>query len=242
MRIALIGHGKMGKTIEKIAIDDGHEIVLIIGRDNVQELDHIKMVNPDVAIEFTQPNAARALVLTCLKAGVPVVSGTTGWEQGHAEAREMAVQHHAAFLQANNFSIGVNMFMEVSRVLAIMMKKRPEYQVSMREIHHLAKKDAPSGTAISLANDLITNIGRITEWVEGESKVETKLGILSERTDEVPGTHIIKYQSAIDEIEIIHTAHSREGFARGAIAAARFIKGKVGSFTMRDVISIGGGL
>ena len=238
MRIALVGYGKMGKAIEQIAIEKGHEVVLKIGTANKQELNKEHLQNADVVIEFTRPEAAHENVLTCLKAGVPVVCGTTGWNEGLDHAKMVALDNDVSFLHASNFSVGVNIFFEVNKFLAAMMKEHTDYEVIMEETHHTQKKDAPSGTAITLAEQIIEKIGRKKHWTKEVTNDDDKFPIIAHRIENVPGTHNVRYTSAIDDIEIIHTAHNREGFARGAVLAAEFIAGKTGVFTMKDVLGL----
>ncbi len=228
MKIALIGYGKMGHAIEEIARTRGHEIVLKVSIDNVEDntIDNIRKA--DVAIEFTGPHSAFDNIIRCLDAGVPVVSGSTGWLDKLEAARQHCRQSQGAFLYASNFSVGVNIFFEVNRRLAALMAPHPEYQVRITEIHHTEKKDAPSGTAISLAEQILEKIPRKKGWVNHISDNLDELEILSERTDPAPGTHRIEYDSAIDTIEITHTAHNRRGFAMGAVLAAEFLQGKKG--------------
>ena len=238
MRIALIGYGKMGQNIERIAQQRGHEIVLRISTANKHELKAENIKQADVAIEFTQPEAAQHNVMTCLSAAVPVVCGTTGWNDGLAQAEYKAIQNNTAFLQASNFSIGVNIFFEINTLLASLMNEQEAYNVSIEETHHTQKKDAPSGTAITLAQQILTNISRKKHWTKGSTNNADLIGIEAHRIENVPGTHRIKYNSEVDDIEIIHTAHNRDGFALGAILAAEFIFGKNGIFTMKDVLGI----
>lgn len=238
MRIALVGYGKMGHTIEQIAIQRGHEIVLKISSSNRQELNAENLKRADVAIEFTNPAAAQENVLSCLKAGIPVVCGTTGWNDGLARAKMAAVDNATAFLQASNFSIGVNIFFEMNKFLASMMNDQPDYDILLEETHHTQKKDAPSGTAITLAEQIIENVGRKQHWVKDHTDDPGSFPIIAHRTEDVPGTHSVRYTSPIDDIEIIHTAHNREGFAKGAVLAAEFVAGKQGVFTMKDVLGL----
>jgi 4-hydroxy-tetrahydrodipicolinate reductase len=238
MKIALIGYGKMGKTIEQVAIKRGHEIVLRITSANKQDMDAAHLRNADVAIEFTRPEFAKEHVITCLHAGISVVSGTTGWNSGLDSAREAALANKLAFLHASNFSIGVNIFFEVNKMLARLMSGHPEYIASMVETHHTQKKDAPSGTAITLAEQIIERTDSLSEWKLQDKATPGALPITALRIDDVPGTHKISYDSAIDSIEITHTAHNREGFALGAVLAAEFIAGRQGVFTMQDVLGI----
>ncbi|MGB8191787.1 MAG: 4-hydroxy-tetrahydrodipicolinate reductase [Chitinophagaceae bacterium] len=238
MRIALVGYGKMGKAIEEIALGKGHEIVSKITVDNLEDFTEGNLKKADVAIEFTHPGSAFENVSKCLQWGLPVVCGTTGWAQQYEEAKKICAETNGALLVASNFSIGVNIFFEVNRQLAALMASQPDYEVTMEEIHHTEKKDAPSGTAITLAEQILEKITRKKKWVNHLSDNADELEIISERIDPAPGTHKIKYQSSIDDIEIIHTAHSRKGFAAGALLAAEFIAGKKGVFSMKDVLGL----
>lgn len=235
MRIALIGYGKMGHIIEEIALQHGHEVVLKISSSNAVELTAENIRKADVAIEFTRPEAAKQNVLLCLNAGVPVVCGTTGWGEGLEEAKAAALANNTAFLHATNFSIGVNIFFEVNKLLAQLMDGRTEYDVSIEEIHHLQKKDAPSGTAITLAEQVLEKLSQKNSWALNAQN-PSELNIIAKREDGVPGTHTVKYSSSIDDIEITHTAHNRHGFASGAVAAAAYIIGKAGVYGMSDVL------
>lgn len=238
MNIALIGYGKMGHAIERIATERGHCIVLRISSSNKDEMTEANLRKADVAIEFTRPEVAKENVLNCLDAGVAVVCGTTGWNEEIVKAEIKAAERGIAFLQASNFSVGVNIFFEVNKLLATLMSEHAEYSVSIEETHHTQKKDAPSGTAITLAEQALENLKRIRHWVKGESNEAGLMPVISHRVENVPGTHSVKYSSAIDDIEIIHTAHNRDGFAMGAVLAAEFIAGKQGLFTMKDVLGI----
>jgi 4-hydroxy-tetrahydrodipicolinate reductase len=228
MNIALIGYGKMGRIIEEIALERGHHTVLKISSANAHELTAENLRKADVAIEFTSPHSAFANISACMHAGVPVVCGSTGWNERLPEA----------LLAASNFSIGVNIFFEINKHLAALMNRQPDYDAFITEIHHTGKKDAPSGTAITLAEQVLDNLPRKTRWVNRPAVTPDELSITSQRTDPAPGTHIIKYSSAIDDIEITHTAHNRRGFATGAVLAAEFIAGKTGVFSMKDVLQI----
>jgi 4-hydroxy-tetrahydrodipicolinate reductase len=236
MNIALIGYGKMGHMIEEVALQRGHQIVLKIHIDNTDEFTQQNMHSADVAIEFTAPDSAFQNVKRCLDFGVPVVSGSTGWNEHLEEAKEYCMQKESAFLHASNFSIGVNIFFQLNKRLAQLMASQPEYDVTIKEVHHTQKKDAPSGTAVTLAQQVIENIGRKKNWVLGQAASAADLSITSERIDPAPGTHYVHYSSEVDDIEIIHTAHNRKGFALGAVLAAEFIAGKKGVFTMDDVL------
>lgn len=239
MKIALIGYGKMGRMIEEIALERGHEIVLKISRSNRGEFTRENLSKADVAIEFTRPESAFENVSLCLEYGVPVVSGSTGWNQDLNAARDICKKKNGSFLHASNFSVGVNIFFEINRLLAQLMATQPEYDVVMKEIHHTAKKDAPSGTAVTLAEQILSHLNRKKNWVNREKQTDTELPIISERIDPAPGTHHVRYFSDIDDIEIIHTAHNRKGFALGAVMAAEYISNKKGIFSMKDVLNIG---
>jgi 4-hydroxy-tetrahydrodipicolinate reductase len=236
MKIALIGYGKMGHAIEEIAVARGHEVVLKVNIENVEDntVDNIRKA--DAAIEFTGPHSAYDNIIRCLDAGVPVVSGSTGWLDKLEAVRQYCRRQQGGFLYASNFSVGVNIFFEVNRRLAALMTSHPEYEVRITEIHHTEKKDAPSGTAISLAEQILEKIPRKKEWVNHLSDNLDELEILSQRTDPAPGTHRVEYRSGIDTIEITHTAHNRRGFAMGAVLAAEYLRGKKGIFQMSDVL------
>jgi len=236
MKIALIGYGKMGHAIEQVAIGRGHEVILTISSVNRYDLTAEKLQKIDVAIEFTNPEAAKENVLLCLQSGVPVVCGTTGWNEGLAEAGSIAEANGMSFLHASNFSVGVNIFFQVNKYLASLMDRQEDYNVVLEETHHTQKKDAPSGTAITLAEQIVEQITRKSEWTMDEGAPEDSILIKAHRTENVPGTHNVRYTSAIDDIEIIHTAHTREGFARGAVLAAEYIHNRKGVFTMNDVL------
>lgn len=236
MNIALIGYGKMGKAIEEIAVSRGHTIVLKVGLENLEDNTIDKIRQADVAIEFTGPESAYENIIRCLDAGVPVVSGSTGWLAQMDEARRYCTQKNGTFLYASNFSVGVNIFFEVNKRLAGLMAGHPEYEPRITEIHHTQKRDAPSGTAITLAEQLMEKIHRKKEWVNHISDNLDELEILSERVDPAPGIHTIAYESDIDTITITHTAHNRRGFATGAVLAAEFVASRKGIFQMSDVL------
>jgi 4-hydroxy-tetrahydrodipicolinate reductase len=238
MNIALIGYGKMGHAIEQVAVRRGHTITLRITSANEHELDAEHLKNVDVAIEFTNPEAAKENVLLCLNAGVNVVCGTTGWNAGILQAQTKAREQNAAFLHASNFSIGVNLFFEVNKQLASLMNRHNEYTVTIEETHHAQKKDVPSGTAITLAEQIIQNLDSKKTWALNDFNEHDAVPIVAHRVENVPGTHKVTYASPIDDIEIIHTAHNRDGFALGAVLAAEYIHGKHGIFTMKDVLGI----
>ncbi len=232
MKIALIGYGKMGKAIAEIAEERGHEIVArLTTTPTAQDIE-----GADVAVEFTNPDAAFGNIKACLEASVPVVSGTTGWLHRRGEIEKITAEAGSAFLYGSNFSLGVNLFFALNEKLAKLMQAFPEYKPQLEEIHHVHKKDAPSGTAISLAEGIIANSG-FNAWKAEETQSD-ELGIFSIRTDEVPGTHSVRYTSQVDEIEIKHTAFNRSGFALGAVIAAEWLPGKQGVFGMSDVLGI----
>ena len=238
MKIALIGYGKMGKAIESIALSKGHEIVLKIDIQNNQDFTEAALQKADVAIEFTGPHSAFENVKKCIAWGVPVVSGSTGWLDQWAEIKDLCAEKNGTLIYSSNYSIGVNLFFELNKQLAQLMESYDSYDVSMTEVHHTEKKDAPSGTAISLAEQILTNLGRKNKWVNTASGNSNELVIKSERIDPAPGTHMVKYSSEVDDIEIIHTAHTRIGFASGAVLAAEFAFEKKGTFTMKDVLGL----
>jgi 4-hydroxy-tetrahydrodipicolinate reductase len=238
MKIALIGYGKMGHAIEEIALERGHEIVLKISIDNTEDNTIENIKKADVAIEFSGPEAAFDNLIKCMDAGVPVVSGSTGWLQRFDEAKKYCTGHNGALLYASNFSVGVNIFFAINKRLAELMAPHNEYNTTLVEIHHTQKKDAPSGTAITLAEDILKLNPQKQQWVNQPSNKAGDLVILSERIDPAPGTHIIQYSSAIDDIEIKHTAHNRKGFATGAVLAAEFLHNKKGIYSMSDVLGL----
>jgi len=233
MKIALLGYGKMGKTIEQIALQRGHEIVLKIDENSLS----YDITAADVAIDFSIPTAAFKNISTCFNNHVPVISGTTGWLEKLPEAKALCKQKNGAFIYASNFSLGVNIFFELNAHLAKMMSNLEQYTISIEEIHHTKKLDAPSGTAITLAEGIIENSDKEI-WALGVTNMETVVPIIAKRIDEVPGTHTVEYKSAVDTIDIKHTAHSRDGFALGAVVAAEWISGKTGVFTMKDVLGL----
>ncbi|MBI3883009.1 MAG: 4-hydroxy-tetrahydrodipicolinate reductase [Sphingobacteriales bacterium] len=238
MKIALIGYGKMGKAIEEIAVQRGHSIELKIDINSLSEFTKENLQRCDVAIEFTSPHTAVQNIITCLEAGTPVVSGSTGWLNEWDKVKETCEAVNGALLYASNYSVGVNIFFEINKKLAALMNQQTSYDVSMVEVHHTQKKDAPSGTAITLAEQIMENVSRKKQWVNDTSAQAQDLAIISERIDPAPGTHIVKYTSAIDDIEITHTAHNRTGFATGAVLAAEFLKGKKGIYSMKDVLGL----
>lgn len=242
MKIALIGHGKMGHIIEEIARGRGHEIVKIIDENNIHELASKEFRSADVAIEFTRPDSALDNILKCFAAGVPVVCGTTGWTGSLPEIKEMCERGAGTLLWSSNFSVGMNIFMALNRYLSEIMTRFPQYTPSIEETHHIHKLDHPSGTAITLAEDIISITPSLNKWKEPEVKeegvAEDTLRITTHREGEVPGIHSITWNSEADEITITHSAHSRAGFALGAVLAAEWLPGHRGFFTMKDVLEL----
>lgn len=238
MKIALIGYGKMGHAIEEIAIQRGHEIVLKVSIDNLEDNTVENIRGADVAIEFTGPDSAYDNIVRCLQAGVPLISGSTGWLDKLEEVKQYCLDTKGAFLYASNFSVGVNIFFEVNKRLAELMAPGRDYgyDTAITEEHHTQKRDAPSGTAITLADQILAEISWKKQWVNHGSDQPADLVIRSERIDPAPGTHRVRYSSDIDDIEIIHTAHNRKGFATGAVLAAEFIRGRKGIFSMKEVL------
>ncbi|MBS1644282.1 MAG: 4-hydroxy-tetrahydrodipicolinate reductase [Bacteroidetes bacterium] len=238
MKIALVGYGKMGQAIERQALKRGHSVVLRITSKNRDELTVAALQRADVVIEFTNPEAAFHNVSFCLNAGASVVCGSTGWNAQIPEVEAMANANNSGFLWASNFSVGVNVFFEINSLLAKLLAPHSEYRPTMQEIHHLQKKDAPSGTAISLAEQIIDSNSRYSSWHLGNKTIDDRLAIEALREENVPGTHEIRWESEVDEIAITHTAKNRDGFALGAVLAAEFLNGKQGIFRMKDVLGI----
>ncbi len=237
MNIALIGYGKMGKEIEIIALHKGHTIVLKIDVDNVNTYTLDELKKADVAIEFSTPETAITNIYKCFDAGIPVVVGTTGWLNKLEEVKQKCAEKNQTIFYASNYSIGVNLFFKLNEYLAKLMGAFPNYNVTMEEIHHIHKLDAPSGTAISLANQVIEQIKSKNKWVNSATNNPNELSIISKRIDEVPGTHTVTYSSDVDEISMTHIAYNRTGFAMGAVVAAEFLIGKKGVFRMNDLMS-----
>lgn len=233
MKIALLGYGKMGKVIEKIAVQRGHDIVLKKDKDTSFN----GLENADVAIEFSVPSSAVENITECIKNNIPVISGTTGWLKDYDKICTLCKENNASFLYGSNFSLGVNLFFELNDYLSKLLNNHKEYNVSIEEIHHTQKLDAPSGTAITLANTIINN-SDYKGWSLDQNKAEDNIYIDAKRIDNIPGTHTVSYKSNIDDIEIKHTAHSREGFALGAVVAAEWIIDKKGIFSMKDVLKL----
>ena len=237
MKIAILGYGKMGKVIEKIALKRGHSILLKVNRENL-DFDLKLLKDCDVAIEFSSPESAVNNINKCFDANVPVVVGTTGWYTEFNSVQERCISENKGLLHATNFSVGVNIFYEINKKLAALMDASNQYDVEVEELHHTEKLDAPSGTAITIAEGIIANLDRKVAWKNEVNVSENELAIESIRTKDVPGTHIVKYESDIDVIEIKHEAKNRNGFAFGAIVAAEYMNNKNGVFTMKDVLSL----
>nr|WKN34670.1 4-hydroxy-tetrahydrodipicolinate reductase [Tunicatimonas sp. TK19036] len=242
MRIILIGYGKMGKTIEQIALSRDHQIIERIDQDNPQAWDALNQNSADVAIEFSQPDAAVQNIRHCLDRSIPIISGTTGWLNHKAEIENYCKEKGGTFFYASNFSIGVNLFFRLNKYLAKMIGQYPQYQASVEETHHTEKKDAPSGTAITIAEGMLEHLP-LNGWYlddEKQEKTESQLPIRAKREPDVPGTHVVQYQSDMDTIEIKHTAHTRESFALGAVLVAEWIstQQKSGILTMNDFLKI----
>lgn len=246
MKIALLGYGKMGRIIEKMATDRKHEIVLKIDYDNLNDLTTENLQKADVAIEFTTPSSVIKNITSCLEARVPIVVGTTGWYDKLSEIKQQCEQSDSAVLYASNFSVGVNIFFHVNQVLAKLMNNYPYYEVQVEEIHHTQKLDAPSGTAITIAEGIIDNLDAKKSWAnivvsddksEDDNIKNDQLLIESHRIDSVPGTHTVIYDSEIDTIEFKHTAHNRNGFALGAVLAAEWVQDKKGFYSVQDMFS-----
>jgi 4-hydroxy-tetrahydrodipicolinate reductase len=239
MRILLLGYGKMGQLIGRLAEERGHELVGKINIDNVADLEEMNAEMVDVAIEFSQPEAAISNIRWAIEKGIPILSGTTGWLEQKSDLDKLTLEKNGAFFYASNYSIGVNIFFKVNQFLAKLMNETSGYHISIEETHHTEKKDAPSGTAITLAEGIISESSSYSKWhlENKENEESNSLPILAKRIDPAPGTHSINYSSAIDSIEIKHTAHSREGFALGAILVAEWIQGKQGVLSMDDFLS-----
>ncbi len=235
MKIVLFGYGKMGKEVEKIALERGHELILRIEKNEDYDISEA-----DVAIDFSVPSAAFNNITSCFKKNIPVISGTTGWLEDYEKAVTICKKNNGSFIYASNFSIGVNLFFELNDKLSRIMNSNNNYTPSIEEIHHTKKLDAPSGTAITIAEQTIKN-SSIKEWClhTNKAKVDNEIiPISSKRIKDVPGTHIVAYESEIDSIEIKHTAHNRKGFAHGAIIAAEWLINKNGVYTMKDVLNL----
>lgn len=236
MNIALIGYGKMGKEIEQIALSRGHKIVLKVDINNAASFTTDELKKADAAIEFSTPETAVDNIYKCFEAGVPIIVGTTGWLNKLDEVKQKCADKKQGLFYASNYSIGVNLFFKLNEYLAKLMNSYPDYNVTMEEIHHIHKLDSPSGTAISLANQVLERLDVKQKWVNTTTQNKNELGIISKRIDEVPGTHTVTYGSAVDEISITHLAHNRKGFALGAVIAAEWMKNKKGVFGMNDLM------
>ncbi|GAC1423311.1 MAG: 4-hydroxy-tetrahydrodipicolinate reductase [Flavisolibacter sp.] len=238
MHIAIIGYGKMGKMIEKVAFSLGHSVAARISIDNTEDFNKDNLSKADVAIEFTQPESAFNNVKKCIDFGLPVLSGSTGWNDKMEEIKKYCLEKNGTFLYASNFSIGVNIFFEVNSLLAKLMSTQNSYQILVQETHHTQKKDAPSGTAVTIADQILIHYAQKIRWVNNQEAKKDELQIISKRIDPAAGRHEVKYTSEIDDIEIIHTAHNREGFAQGAVKAAEFIVSRKGIFSMKEVLGL----
>jgi 4-hydroxy-tetrahydrodipicolinate reductase len=236
MRIVLIGYGKMGKEIERLAVGRGHQVVARIDVDNQAELSQLSKQGVDVAIEFSNPASAFTNIMTCIEKQIPVVCGTTGWLERKAEVEAATAKYQSTFFYASNYSIGVNLFFKLNKTLAALMSGHSEYDIYTNEIHHLEKKDSPSGTAITIAEGIIDAYASKTKWVNNEIPAANEVAIWSQRESIIPGTHTVKYISKVDQIEITHEAFSREGFALGAVIAAEWVKDKKGVLGMDDML------
>ncbi len=236
MKTALVGYGKMGKEIERILIARGHTVSLIVDVNNTADLDASHLKDIDVAIEFTTPHAAYDNVVACIEAGVPIVCGTTAWLDKLPEVEKLCKTKQGAFFYASNYSIGVNILFEINRHLAKLMNRFRDYDVTIEETHHTQKKDAPSGTAVTLAEGILGNLDRKREWVCGTTTVPEELEITAIRRSIVPGIHTVTYESDVDSIAMTHTAKNRQGFALGAVLAAEFLQGKKGVYSMEDLM------
>lgn len=236
LHIALLGYGKMGKAIEEIALKRGHTISLKITDENLEDLTKENISKVNVAIEFSTPESACSNILFCLENNIPVICGTTGWLHNLEAVEKKCKALNGSFLYASNFSVGVNLFFELNKKLASLMKNHIDYNATILEVHHTHKKDAPSGTAITVAEQIIEESPEKKSWKNDATENKSELSIISKRIDEVPGTHSVKYSSDVDDIEIIHTAYNRTGFATGAVLAAEFIKDKKGIFSMKNVL------
>ncbi|WP_299986869.1 4-hydroxy-tetrahydrodipicolinate reductase [uncultured Pontibacter sp.] len=238
MRILLIGYGKMGKTIEQMALAKGYQIAGTIDHTNAETLSSYTAENTDVAIEFTHPEAAFGNISYCLTQGIPVVSGSTGWLDRYSEAVQLCNENKGAFFYASNYSVGVNLFFHFNEYIASKMQVYKEYSVSIREIHHLQKVDKPSGTGITTAEGILSSFPDLQGWAADDDSDKSKLNIISEREPDVVGTHIVTYESEVDKIELGHIAHSRAGFAEGALMAAEWLKDRQGVYGMKDMLNL----
>ena len=236
MKVAILGYGKMGQIIEKIALKRGHDILLKINLNNIDELNIENLKKVDVVIDFSTPESAKTNIILSIDANKPIISGTTGWLNDYKEVKDYCIKNNGTFLYASNFSLGVNLFFELNKNLAKLMKKHQQYQINLTEIHHSEKLDAPSGTAISLAEQIISESNIKKKWTLNTKNSDEELKINAQRKRNITGTHSVNYRSEIDSISIIHEAHSRDGFALGAVIAAEWIISKKGVFSMHDVL------
>jgi len=236
VKIAIIGYGRMGREIEQMALEQGHEVIVTIDNENDWTTDGDKLKSAEVAIEFSMPETALHNIYRCFDAGLAVVSGTTGWTGDLEEIKNKCLQDGHTFFYASNFSPGMNIMFEINKKLAMLMAKHPSYRILIEEIHHSEKKDSPSGTAISLAGEILTYHPVKEKWVNVTSSEASELEIISHRRDQVAGTHLVRYDSEVDSLEIKHTAHSRKGFVLGALLAAEWLIGKSGCFSMPDML------
>ncbi len=236
MKVAILGFGKMGRIIEKIAIERGHNILLKINQNNIDELNIENLKKADVIIDFSTPKSAKTNIILSIDANKPIVSGTTGWLNDLKEVKDYCNINNGTFLYSSNFSLGVNLFFELNKNLAKLMKKHQQYQINLTEIHHSEKLDTPSGTAISLAEQIISESNIKNKWTLNTKNSDEELKINAQRKRNITGTHSVNYKSEIDSISIIHEAHSRDGFALGAVIAAEWIISKKGVFSMHDVL------
>jgi len=234
MKIGLLGYGKMGKAIERTALSQGHKIVFALSGEKIPDAEQLK--NADVCIEFTGPESAFNNIKNCIEAGVPIISGTTGWLNKMDEIEKLCQEKKGAFFYASNFSLGVNIFFTLNKELARIMNKFEQYNVTMEEIHHTQKRDAPSGTAITILEGLTENLNSKNAWHLGHQIVDKSISVSVKRIDPTPGTHSVNYSTNTDSIEIKHTAHSRDGFVQGAITSAQWLIGKTGVFNMQDLL------
>tara|TARA_A100001015_G_C15036060_1_gene736295 strand:- start:585 stop:1304 length:720 start_codon:yes stop_codon:yes gene_type:complete len=236
MKIAILGYGKMGRIIEKIAQERGHNIILKINQNNLDQLNIYNLKKADVVLDFSTPESARTNIILSIDANTPIISGTTGWLEDYKEVKDYCIKNKGTFLYSSNFSLGVNLFFELNKNLAKLMKKHHQYQIDLTEIHHSQKLDTPSGTAISLAEQIITESEIKNKWTLRSENLDEELQINAQRKGNITGTHSVNYSSETDSISIKHEAHSRDGFALGSVIAAEWIISKIGIFSMHDIL------
>tara|TARA_B100000900_G_scaffold408150_1_gene421962 strand:+ start:350 stop:1069 length:720 start_codon:yes stop_codon:yes gene_type:complete len=236
MKVAILGFGKMGQIIEKIALERGHNILLKINQNNIDELNIENLKKADVVIDFSTPESAKTNILLSIDANKPIISGTTGWLNDYKEVKDYCIKNNGTFLYASNFSLGVNLFFELNKYLAKLMKKHQQYQINLTDIHHSEKLDSPSGTAISLAEQIISESDIKNKWTLNQKNLDDEIKIDAQRIGNITGTHSVNYRSEIDSISITHEANSRDGFALGAVIASEWIISKKGVFSMHDVL------